>query len=148
MIRQLIIRNQPLSSGFSLIIRPYLQACNQIQSNYSEETLTFSRFYFVFRPKRKTSTTFSRILRSFSGVSPLAKNFSIVGANFCKFSWHRRDSIGPKIVQIGVVLAIFRPFEITRMLSCFSSRLIFQGRYKTEMAIFQRLFVYMVKLLR
>ena len=27
MIRQLIIRNQPLSSGFSLIIRPYLQAC-------------------------------------------------------------------------------------------------------------------------
>ena len=31
---------------------------------------------------------------------------------FCKFSWHRRDFIGPRIVEIGAVLAIFRPFEV------------------------------------
>ena len=45
----------------------------------------------------------------------------------------RRDHDRPKIVEIGAVLAIFRRFEILRMLSCFSSRPIFQGRSKPKL---------------
>ena len=51
MIRQLIIRNQPLSSGFSLIMRPYLQAWIVLRlrdrfASFSNRVAWFSRRFF------------------------------------------------------------------------------------------------------
>ena len=94
----------------------------------------------LFFARNETRRTFSMIWRRFSTFPPSRKVF-LRRDLFCKFSWHRCDSIGPKIIEIRAVLTIFRPFEVSRMLSCFSSRLIFQGRCKIEMAISYSLFL-------
>ena len=70
-------------------------------------------FYFVFRsktpPRANFFELFAKVFRSFR---PRAICFD--GAtNFFNLSWHQRDSFGPKIVSIGAILAIFRPFEVS-----------------------------------
>ena len=68
------------------------------------------RFYFVFRPKRYTGQLFRTFRESFSKFSPSRKFFRWPN-NFANFSWRRCDSFGPRIVEIGAILAIFQPFE-------------------------------------
>ena len=78
----------------------------------------FGRFYFVFRPKQNTGQLFRWFREVFRRFPPREKFFDGTIC-FCKFSWDRRDSIGPKIVEIGAILAIFRPFEVSKKLSWF-----------------------------
>ena len=68
---------------------------------------------------------------SFSTFSSSRKCFRR-SEHISKFSWHRRDSIGPKIIKFRAILAIFRPFEISKNVPGLRVYLNLQGRYKTE----------------
>ena len=68
----------------------------------------------LFRPKNRVRGKFFRTFReSFSNFSP-SRKFFWRSKFFSKFSWQRCDSFGPKIVKIGAILTVFRPFEISR----------------------------------
>ena len=68
----------------------------------------------LFRPKNRVRDKIFRTFReTFSNFSPSRKFFRRPNF-FSKFSWHRCDSFGPKIVKIGAILTVFRPFEIPR----------------------------------
>ena len=56
-----------------------------------------------FRTFRKTFSTFSS-----------SRKFFRRHQNFANFNWRLRDSIDPKIIGTGAILATFRPFEISR----------------------------------
>ena len=68
----------------------------------------------MFRPQNHVQGKIFRTFReSFSNFSPSRKFFRRPKF-FAKFSWQRCDSFGPKIVKIGAILTVFRPFEISR----------------------------------
>ena len=67
-------------------------------------------FLFCFSPETENQDNFFDDFTKFFDVYPREKFFD--GATFfCKFSWHRCDSIDPKMVEIGTVLAIFRALK-------------------------------------
>ena len=89
----------------------------------------------LFRPKNRVQGKIFRIFReSFSNFSPSRKFFRRPKF-FSKFSWHRCDSFGPKIVKIGAILTVFRPFEISRKFVPYKLLQNFLCGYKIEMAI-------------
>ena len=53
----------------------------------------------------------SKFFEKFSNFSKHFRSFRSF-ENFSKNRLRRDDSFGPKIVEIGAILAIFRPFEI------------------------------------
>ena len=86
----------------------------------------------LFRPKNRVRAKIFRTFReSFSNFSPSRKFFRRP-KNFSNFSWQRCDSFGPKIIKIGAILIIFRPFEISRKVWLLQN---FLCGYKIEMAI-------------
>ena len=71
-------------------------------------------FLFCFVPKTVYRTKFFELFaKVFSNFLPSRKFFR-QPKFFSKFSWQRCDSFGPKIVKIGAILTVFRPFEISR----------------------------------
>ena len=90
--------------------------CKNFQRSFNN--LVFKLFYLavsiLFRPKNRVRDKIFRTFReSFSNFSPSRKFFRRPKF-FSKFSWQRCDSFGPKIVKIGAILTVFRPFEISR----------------------------------
>ena len=94
----------------------------------------YERFYFVSSQKPCTGQNFPNFSRIFSNFSPSRKFFRRPKI-FSKFSWHRCDSFGPKIVKIGAILTVFRPFEISRKFVPYKLLQNFLCGYKIEMAI-------------
>ena len=90
--------------------------------------------YFLFFVKNLPTESFSNFSRSFSTFSPSRKLFRRRNI-FGNSSWRRRDSNGPKIVEIGAMLTIFRPFEVCRKVSVDRSHLNLLQGYKKQMAI-------------
>ena len=86
--------------------------CNSMLAQYFRWSENMA-FLFVFRPKRNTGQLFRTFRESFSTFSPSRKFFRRP-KNFSNFSWQRCDSFGPKIVEIGAILAIFQPFEVSK----------------------------------
>ena len=88
-------------------------------------TVPFGHFYVVFRSETKAGQTFSNFSRKFFDVFVIADFFRL-REHFSKFSLYRRCRNRPKIVQIGAILTIFRPFEI------------FGGKYSNSTENFKR----------
>ena len=90
----------------------------------------------LFRPKNRVRAKIFRTFReTFSIFSPSRKCFRRPNFFFSKFSWQRCDSFGPKIVKIGAILTVFRPFEISRKFVPYKLLQNFLCGYKIEMAI-------------
>ena len=88
----------------------------------------------LFRPKNRVRDKIFRTFReTFSNCSPSRKFFRRPKV-FSKFSWQRCDSFGPKIVKIGAILTVFRPFEISRKFVPYKLLQNFLCGYKIEMA--------------
>ena len=66
-----------------------------------------------FARKRSPGQLFRTFRESFSMFSPSRNLFRWRDIFFFNFRWHQRDSFGLKIVSIGAILAIFRPFEVS-----------------------------------
>ena len=87
-----------------------------------------------FRPKNRVRDKFFQTFReTFSNFAPSRKFFRRPNF-FSKFSWQRCDSFGPKIVKIGAILIVFRPFEISRKFVPYKLLQNFLCGYKIEMA--------------
>ena len=98
----------------------------------------FFSFYLnvsiLFCPKNRVRDKIFRTFReTFSNFSPSRKFFRRPKF-FSKFSWQRCDSFGPKIVKIGAILTVFRPFEISRKFVPYKLLQNFLCGYKIEMA--------------
>ena len=70
-------------------------------------------YFLFFCQKPAPRKLFSKILSIFVDVVALAEIVS-TARKFANYSWHPRDRNGPKIIEIGAILAIFRQFEISR----------------------------------
>ena len=77
---------------------------------------TNGNLFFVFRQNLHPRKVFWTISRSFSTFSS-SRKLGRRREKFWNYSWRQRDSNGPKIVEIGATLAIFRPFQISRKVS-------------------------------
>ena len=96
---------------------------------------TYMAVSILFRPKNRVRAKIFRTFReSFSNFSPSRKFFRRPKF-FSIFSWQRCDSFGPKIVKIGAILTVFRPFEISRKFVPYKLLQNFLCGYKIEMAI-------------
>jgi len=90
----------------------------------------------LFRPKNRVrGKNFQTFRESFSNFLP-SRKFLRRPKIFSKFSWHRCDSFGPKIVKIEAILAVFRPFEISRKFALYKLLQNFLCGYKIEMATY------------
>ena len=70
-------------------------------------------FLFCFVPKTVYGPKFFELFAKVFRIFRPHRNFRRPRI-FSKFSWQRCDSFGPKIVKIGAILTVFRPFEISR----------------------------------
>ena len=115
-----------------LVPAPLSCSHSYIDVNYNQMNVSI-----LFRPKNRVRAKIFRTFReSFSNFSPSRKFFRRPKF-FSKFSWQRCDSFGPKIVKIGAILTVFRPFEISRKFVPCKLLQTFLCGYKIEMAMFK-----------
>ena len=79
------------------------------------------RSYFVPYEKIFSKRAACKLFRSFVRPSFVRRDFFVdakivsTARKFLKKSLGRRDRFRPKIVEIGAILAIFRPFEVSEL---------------------------------
>ena len=112
----------------------YRSRCRHRESS-SGTRIRHMNVSILFRSKNRVRAKIFRTFReSFSNFSPARKYFR--RPKFSKFSWQRCDSFGLKIVKIGAILTVLRPFEISRKFVPYKLLQNFLCGYKIEMAIF------------
>ena len=118
--RHLFSSVRHLFSTLSYSLRTWWHHASQSVWNVLLHDRSRDRFWLIhmnvsilFRPKNRTQDNFFELFaKLFWCLRPRGNLFN--GPKFSNFSWQRCDSFGPKIVEIGAVLAIFQPFESSK----------------------------------
>ena len=92
--------------------------------------MAISILFFV--RKRSRANFFELFAKVFRRFRP-RRNFFDGPIFFSNFSWQRCDSFGPKIVEIGAILAIFQPFEIFRIFFSLYGAVNHKGKIRRDL---------------